>query len=167
MHDLQELLARVPQVGTLELILLRPARDAPMTRAASAEAQAGQGLVGDRYRGRRGGAGKRQVSLLQAEHLPLIAGWAGADLVPETLRRNLVVRGINLLGLKSHRFRIGDVVLEGTGPCAPCGKMETSLGAGGFAAMRGHGGIVARVVEGGTLRAGDAVKSLGPKPPRA
>ncbi len=133
-----------------------------MARVTSTNAEPGQGLVGDRYRGRQGGAGKRQVSLIQAEHLPLLAAWAGVEVAPEQLRRNLVVRGINLLALKTHRFRVGDVVLEGAGACAPCGKMETALGEGGFAAMRGHGGIVARVALGGTLRVGDPVQSLGP-----
>jgi MOSC domain-containing protein YiiM len=121
----------------------------------SVDAEAGGGLHGDRY---QGGSGKRGVTLLQAEHLPAIASLAGLDAVaPDTLRRNLVVEGIPLLALKGLRFRIGGVLLEGTGPCDPCSRMEEALGPGAYNAMRGMGGLCARIVEGGTLRVGDAV----------
>ena len=68
-----------------------------------------------------------------------------------------MVSGLNLLALKGKRFRIGSVVLEYTGLCHPCSKMETALGPGGYNAMQGHGGITAKVVEAGELAIGDAV----------
>lgn len=142
----------------MEAIGVRAARGRPMQAVDVADAVAGKGLVGDRYAGT---SGKRGVTLLQAEHLPVIAALAGLEAVdPVVLRRNLVVRGIPLIALKGRRFRVGDAVLEGTGPCDPCSKMEAALGAGGFNAMRGHGGLCARVVEGGSIRLGDAVRAL-------
>jgi MOSC domain-containing protein YiiM len=145
---------RVP--GTLDWIGIRPARGAAMHVLQEVELIAGSGVAGDIATARD--AGKRQVSLIQAEHLPVVAALSGhASVAPELLRRNLVVRGINLLALRNTRFRIGDTLLEGTGTCDPCSKMERALGEGGFNAMRGHGGIIARVVQGGRIALGSEV----------
>ena len=130
-----------------------------MHEVGLAEAVAGVGLVGDRY---AGGSGKRGITLIQAEHLPVIAALAGhAPVAPATLRRNLVVEGIPLVALKGNRFRIGGVLLEGTDDCDPCSRMEDALGPGGYNAMRGMGGLCARILEGGVLRVGDAVEWVG------
>lgn len=166
--NLRELVARFPITGRLEAIVLRPARNVEAVCSEEAQAIAGLGLVGDRRAGvpRHGEeARRREVTLVQAEHLPLIATWVGrASVDPRQLRRNLVVSGVNLLALSSPfpgqrlLWRIGaEVVVEATGPCAPCSRMETALGPGAYNAMRGHGGITARIVQGGWLRRGDPV----------
>ncbi len=151
-------MATLPRGGRVQWIGLRPARGVAMRVVESVTAAVGAGLTGDRY---RGGSGKRDVTLVQAEHLPVIAALAGhATVLPATLRRNLVVSGIPLVALKGRRFRVGEVVLEGTAPCDPCSRMEAALGPGGFNAMRGHGGLCARIVSGGTMRLGDVVEAL-------
>ncbi len=156
--ELARLMARFPRAGAVAWIGLRPAREVGMRETNEVEAVIGKGLIGDRY---AGGSGKRGITLIQAEHLPVIAALAGHPAVaPATLRRNLVVDGIPLLALKDRLFRIGDVVVQGTGPCDPCSRMEAALGAGGYNAMRGMGGICVRIVEGGTIRRGDAVVAL-------
>jgi MOSC domain-containing protein YiiM len=67
------------------------------------------GLVGDRFKGRPGSA--RQVTLIQREHLSVIASVLDrADIDPSLLRRNIVVSAINLLALKDKHFRIGGVL---------------------------------------------------------
>ena len=78
-------------------------------------------------------------------------------LAPEVLRRNLVTRGINLLALKDRKFRIGDAVLEMTGECHPCSRLEETLGVGGYNATRGFGGTTAKVLARGRISIGDAV----------
>ena len=101
---------------------------------------------------------KRQVTLIQAEHLPVVAALLGRkDLPPELLRRNIVVSGICLAALRYQTFRIGDAILEGSGNCPPCSRMEENLGPGGYAAMLGHGGITAIVQTPGRVSVGDAV----------
>jgi MOSC domain-containing protein YiiM len=152
-------LARVfPREGRLEWIGLRSRQRGPVEIVAEATAEAGRGLVGDRAL--HAGSTKRQVTLIQAEDFATVAALLGsAPPAPELLRRNLVVSGINLQALKHRRFRIGPVLLEGTDDCHPCSRMEENLGPGGYNAMRGHGGITARVLEGGVLRRGDAVRA--------
>lgn len=147
------LMATLPRPGRVAWLGLRTARDVPMREVAAAEAVAGKGLLGDRY---ASASGKRGITLIQAEHLPVIAALAGLEAVqPATLRRNLVVSGLPLVALKGRRFRIGEAVFEGTGDCDPCSRMEAALGPGGYNAMRGHGGLCARIVSGGRIAVGD------------
>lgn len=114
------------------------------------------GLEGDRFQGKAGGP--RQVTLIQHEHLPVIAACLHQPIVlPELLRRNIVVSGLNLLALKDKAFHIGEAILEYSGHCHPCSKMERHLGKGGYNAMRGHGGITATVIKAGLIRVGDKV----------
>ena len=149
------LMANLPRNGRVEWIGLRSKRDVPMLPVAEVLAVAGKGLVGDRYIGE---SGKRGLTLIQAEHLPVIAALAGHEQVfADLLRRNVVVSGLPVIALKGQRFRIGDALFEGTDSCDPCSRMEAALGPGGFNAMRGHGGLCARVVEGGRFRTGDAL----------
>ena len=155
-RPLHTLLDTLPQIGRVEWIGIRPAKDAPMITPESVRIDVNSGLEGDRFRGRAGG--KRQVTLIQEEHLHVIASCLQHESIdPALLRRNIVVSGINLLALKDKIFQLGEVVLEFTGLCHPCSKMEKQLGPGGYNAMRGHGGITARVVEAGIVHIGDSV----------
>ncbi|MGP4844463.1 MOSC domain-containing protein [Marinobacter sp. 1Y8] len=158
-QGLAHLLQQLPQTGRLVWIGTRPGRNEPMQQCTETMITVGGGLEGDRFKGRADS--KRQVTLIQAEHLPVIASLLHQQTVgPELLRRNLVVSGINLLALKGRQFRVGEVVLEMTGLCHPCSKMETTFGAGGYNAVRGHGGITAKVISGGQIRDGDSVQVL-------
>jgi MOSC domain-containing protein YiiM len=157
MQTLVERLDTLPQIGRLEWIGLAPTPHADIVAVDSATLLVGHGLEGDHHAKRKPG-GNRQVTLLQHEHLPAIAGLLHRDMVhPFQLRRNLLVSGINLLALKGKQFRIGACVLEHTGPCDPCSRMEDTFGPGGLNAIRGHGGITAKVIAGGAIRVGDRV----------
>lgn len=188
---LQRISQTLPQVGKLEAIVLRPAPRANATFAQSALAIKGVGLHTDRLGStllqklsfedqahtlanfelptllasqHLRGLSSRQVTLIQSEHIALLAQWMKLpNLLATSLRRNLVVSNINLLAIKplfkhqQHYLQIGDVLLEITGACTPCSRMETLLGVGGYNAMRGHGGVNAKIICGGQLTVGDAV----------
>jgi MOSC domain-containing protein YiiM len=157
-----------PYAGTLAAIVLRPARRAQALAVHSGRALAQRGLEGDRRAAdaARSAGSKRQVTLIQAEHLEVVGRLLHRDAIePALVRRNLVVAGINLLAARSLfadlplLLSIGaEVRLELTGPCEPCSRMEEALGPGGYNAMRGHGGLTARVIAGGELRVGDEVR---------
>ena len=144
--------------GRIAWIGLRPARRAEIQVVDAAEAAIGTGLVGDRYQSK---TGARQVTLIAAESLAAIAAYLGLPRVdPVDLRRNLVTEGINLSALKGRRFRIGAAVLEASEECHPCSRMEETFGPGGYNAVRGLGGITARVIAGGQIALGDAIERL-------
>lgn len=154
-ETLQTLMDRLPQVGRVRWIGVRPGRRAPVETVNRVEADTAGGLIGDRYAGR---TGERHVTLIQWEHLAVVASVLERDDVdPALLRRNIAVSGINLLALKNKQFEVGGAVLEFTGPCDPCSFMEESLGPGGYNAMRGHGGITTRVIRNGVIELGDRV----------
>ncbi len=151
--ELGAMMARHALPGRLTWIGLRAERYAPIDVVTSADLNEA-GLIGD-----HGRAGKRAVTLIQAEHLPVIAALTGHDVIePEQLRRNLVVSGLNLLAIRKGVLRVGTAVLEVHGPCPPCSRMEKELGPGGYNAMRGHGGWYASVKIPGLIHVGDTVQ---------
>ncbi len=128
------------------------------TQVESVMAIESQGLKGDHYASR---GGKRQVTLISVEHIMAVSSIIGKEEIdPLLLRRNIVTKGINLLSLKGKQFKLGEAVLEYTGDCHPCSRMEENLGDGGYNAMRGHGGITARILKGGTIKIGDRLEPL-------
>lgn len=161
MKTIRDLLKPPHVTGRVEAVFVRGDPRRPVRRIDSTQALAGIGLADDRL-GLRGEAelSTRQVTLIQHEHLPVIAALAGvAEVDAGALRRNLVVSGINLIALKNARVRVGEALLEIVGPCQPCSRMEEAVGPGGYAAMRGHGGMTARVIEAGAIRVGDIVRA--------
>jgi MOSC domain-containing protein YiiM len=163
---MKELARHFPGRGRLDAIYVRPARGMAAASVRSAIALEGRGLDGDRSASGARAGHKRQVTLIQAEHLPVIATFMRMTAVDAALlRRNLVVSGVNLVAARALfddvplRVTIGDaVVLVVTGPCDPCSKMEALLGPGGWNAMRGHGGMTARIEQGGSIAVGDLVE---------
>ncbi|HWU49450.1 MAG TPA: MOSC domain-containing protein [Asticcacaulis sp.] len=142
--------------GRIAWIGARPARRAAMQPLTEAQLDTASGLIGDRYAGR---SGERHLTLIGASDLAAIADFLGLEAVaPDQLRRNIVVSGVNLLALRDKRFRLGGALLQTTGECHPCSRMEETFGPGGYNAVRGHGGVTAHVLESGLIRLGDALE---------
>lgn len=84
----------------------------------------------------------------------------GNELAWTVRRANLLVEGVDLPKAVGGQLEIGDgVVLEVTYPCVPCRRMEEAR-AGLLKALHPdwRGGVVTRVVAGGAIRLGDAVR---------
>jgi MOSC domain-containing protein YiiM len=159
--EFKELQQNYAQAGKVIYISVRPKRLEPVKQIDRVMAVKDIGLEGDRYKNARG---ERQVTIIQDEHLEAIASFLGVKKIdPALTRRNIVVRGINLLSLKGKHFKIGEALLEYSGECHPCSRMEKNLGPGGYNAMRGHGGITAKIVVGGLITVGDFVVADGSK----
>lgn len=142
--------------GKVVWISVRSERRSPVKPLTEVDAIQNRGLAGDHYKGTP--SSTRHVTLIQAEHLAAVSSFMNIpDLDPGLVRRNIVVKGINLLALKDKQFYVGEALLEMTGLCHPCSQMEEILGEGGYNAMRGHGGITARIIKGGKIRVGDEV----------
>jgi MOSC domain-containing protein YiiM len=134
-----------------------------MVEVASTMALQDLGLEGDHRCTKTPGSG-RQVTLISREYIQQIEHFTGkASILPGILRRNLVVENINLSALRHQRFSIGEAIFEATALCDPCSRMEQALGAGGFAAMLGHGGLCAKIVRSGRIAIGDSVQLITPQ----
>ena len=155
MQNIKDLFDVFPRPGKVVWLGIRPERREPVQEVETITVSEIKGIIGDHYSGQ---SGNRHVTLIQAEHLPVVAALTGRDtLDPALVRRNIVVSGLNLLALKDKQILLGDVVLQITGQCHPCSKMEIALGPGGYNAMRGHGGMTAKVIKSGVIRVGDEV----------
>ncbi len=149
--------------GELTWIGVRPERKAVMRELTSAIAHQDLGLEGDHKLKKTPGSG-RQVTLISQEYIDMISHYLGGKHVyPNTLRRNLVVKNINLSALRYQQFQIGDAVFEAGALCHPCQRMEVALGKGGIAAMMGHGGLCCKVIKTGEIKIGDTVNLVSPQ----
>lgn len=111
------------------------------------------GVVGDF----RGQPGKRQVSLVFAADWAAACADLGQD-APWTLRRaNFLVEGLANPRMAGGRVRIGAALLEVTGETDPCARMDAQLqGLRAALTPDWRGGVLARVLEAGAVRVGDA-----------
>jgi MOSC domain-containing protein YiiM len=149
--------------GILVDIFLADDAGAPMRRVERAEAVAGSGLAGDRYAAGRGHWRRTdgcEVTLIAEEDLARAERRGGLSFADGQHRRNLVVRGIPIDAFRGRRVRIGGALLAFHRLRPPCGYLERLVGRGSAKALGKGAGIGLRVVEGGTLRVGDAVEAI-------
>ncbi len=129
------------------------AAHAPVRELDAVECVAGHGLRGDRffdYRENYPG----QVTLFSAEvFAELCRALNLSGVSPAALRRNLLVRGLDLNELIGRCFALQGVRLEGTGECRPCYWMDEAVAPGACAWLKGRGGLRCRILSDGWLRA--------------
>ncbi|WP_207769314.1 MOSC domain-containing protein [Nocardioides currus] len=125
----------------------------PMRAVEVVEAEAGRGLVGDRYHGTR----HRHVTVQSATSLAEAAEVFGRDVPAELTRRNITISDGVVPRDPGSRIRVGDVLLEAVRVAAPCKLLDDTIGRGAQEALRRRAGTVFRVLGSGTIRVGDAV----------
>ncbi|WP_135823419.1 MOSC domain-containing protein [Halorussus ruber] len=145
--------------GAVEAIHLAPESGADTEEAESVEAVAGEGLREDRHFGTDGA----DLTLIEAEALDAAAGedgddGDGIDLRDGKHRRNLTTSDAALNHLVGERFRVGEVVCEGTALCEPCGHLESLTDEGAISALVHRGGLEADIVESGEISVGDEIE---------
>jgi len=118
---------------------------------------AGKGIEGDRYFSR---PAYRGVTLVSEEAVQSACEGIGAPYRVGATRRNVTVRGLDVMTLLDREFRLGSARLRGTRPCEPCDLMETTVGTGAREALVRRAGIRCEVLEGGNARVGDTVVPL-------
>ena len=156
----------------VEGIFLALEAGAEMKSVQAARALVGCGLKGDRYctgTEHWSGFGRVcEVTFIAAEDLDDIEREIGVGVKNGEHRRNVVTRGMSLKALRrGERFRAGEVVFEYRGPRSVCRYIERLTEPGMTQALKGRGGICARVIENGTIRVGDELEVLQPNEERA
>jgi MOSC domain-containing protein YiiM len=141
-------------MGTLLGIATRERSKGPMKLHERARITKASGVEDD-FRGRSPG---RSVVVLTREGWDAACRDLGQSLDWTTRRANIFVEGVNLTDQTGERLRVGEVVLEITGECDPCHRMESSI-AGLRAALETdwRAGATCVVISEGTVVQGDEV----------
>ena len=149
--------------GVVEEIYVTTRGSEPMKRVEEVRAAPG-GLEGDRYREGTGYwtvyGDVCEVTLIEGEDLDEIERVDGISVKNGEHRRNIITRGVSLEGLRETRFRIGEAILEYDRPRPPCKHVQDVTEPGMTRALGRRGGICARVVERGRIRARDEIVAL-------
>jgi MOSC domain-containing protein YiiM len=148
--------------GLVDEIYVTANGSAQMERVEEVRTIEGCGIEGDRYCEGTGFWTRFgdvcQVTLIEGEHLDHIEDELGIRVKSGEHRRNIITSGIRLGDLRRKRFRIGEAILEYDRPRPPCRHVQDLSEPGMTRALKGRGGICARVVKGGLVRARDAIE---------
>jgi MOSC domain-containing protein YiiM len=148
--------------GVVEEIYVAPKGSATMQRVEEVNTIEGCGIEGDRYCEGTGYwtpyGDVCEVTLISSEDLDYIESELGIRVRNGEHRRNIITRGLRLDDLRRKRFRVGETVLEYDRPRPPCRHVQDLSETGMTRALKGRGGICARVVEAGRIRARDPIE---------
>ena len=149
------------RTGTVEAIYLAPEHGAMPRRVEQAVGHAGKGLEGDRNFGDPDPE-SCDITLIEAEAFERQLETQSLDLDPAAARRQVLVRGIDLGVLIGRKFQVGELECEGEERCEPCSHLAGMVGT--QVVLKGllHTGLRARIITGGTIRAGDPVRLIRP-----
>ena len=156
---------------TIELLLASPLHryagrpsDGPLDARGpelpdSIEVRAGLGIVGDRYFGQRAHR-TASVTIMAIESIERL----GPGLDPADTRRNIIVRGLDIDGMRGEEFSLGGILVRAHRPANPCAWMDVALAPGAFRGLRGRGGMRCEPLSSGTLRLGPTLARTASPP---
>jgi MOSC domain-containing protein YiiM len=129
-----------------------PAGEHPILEVESVECVAGKGLVGDRYFAEKEDY-KGQITFFALEvHRQLAEKFGRPGTPPSVYRRNVITEGLDLNALIGKEFELQGIRFLGTEECRPCYWMDLALAPGAEEAMKGKGGLRAKILTSGLLR---------------
>jgi len=142
----------------------KPADEHPIIGVPEIECVAGRGIRGDRFFDYKPDY-KGQITFFAAEIydelcatlLPPVSQLSALNAQlppPSAFRRNVITRGVDLNSLIGKQFTIQGVTFEGTAECSPCYWMDQAFAPGTEAALKGRGGLRAKILTDGWLRVG-------------
>ena len=143
-------------VPVVTAIHVAKGRRLPMRAVPQVRAEAGGGLVGDRYHGTR----HRHVSVQSLEELAEGAERLGSAVPPEGTRRNVTLSHGRVPTRPGTRVRLGGALLEVVRPAAPCRILDDEIAPGAARALHDRAGTILRVLESGDVAVGDAFEVL-------
>ena len=136
----------------------QPAGTNPTIEVGEVECVAGKGLAGDRFFNFKENY-KGQITFFAAEVFDDVCHKLGVNGKPAGVtRRNVITRGVDLNALIGKKFAIQGVEFEGVAECSPCHWMDDAIAPGAESALQGRGGLRARILSDGKLRARGCVR---------
>lgn len=123
-----------------------------MIEVSQVHCLAGRGIEGDRFLDyKEDYAG--QITFFAWEIYQRLLRELGVEgKPPSVFRRNVVTEGADLNALIGQTFSIQGVEFRGVKECSPCYWMDKAFAPGAEAALRGHGGLRARILSDGVLK---------------
>ncbi|MDF2378482.1 MAG: molybdenum cofactor biosysynthesis protein [Verrucomicrobiales bacterium] len=133
----------------------KPPGENPIIEVGELDCVAGKGIQGDRFFDYKEDY-KGQITFFEIEtHRKLCEEFAVFDKGPETYRRNVVVEEQDLNELIGQEFEIQGIRFLGTEEAKPCFWMDQAFGEGAERALKGKGGLRARILDDGLLKCGE------------
>ena len=124
----------------------------PLEEVTSIECVAGRGVRGDRFFDYKEDY-KGQITFFAREVFEQVCRQIGVTgKSPGLTRRNVITSGADLNRLIGVTFSLQGITFEGVCECKPCYWMDEAIGPGAEQALRGRGGLRARILNSGLLQ---------------
>jgi len=131
----------------------QPPGEYPLMEQTELHCVSGRGIRGDRFFEYKDQY-KGQITFFSSEVFAEVCSQLHVeDKVPGVTRRNVITVGVDLNTLIGVEFEIQGIRFAGTCECSPCYWMDLAIAPGAEMLLKGRGGLRARILADGVLRA--------------